>query len=105
MSAFTIAVIHRSLCLKHSFHNAGPPVHCRQHQRCTSARLDGCYVIKTDLPETAASKQVVHDRYKDLTEVEMAFRTSKTVHLELRLVSVRTEDHTRGHVLAVMLRT
>jgi len=45
----------------------------------------------------------VHDRYKDLTEVEMAFRTSKTVHLEMRPVYVRTEEHTRGHVLAVML--
>jgi len=71
--------------------------------RTEAARLDGCYVIKTDLPETTASKQVVHDRYKDLTEVEMAFRTSKTVHLEMRPVCVRTEDHTRGHVLAVML--
>jgi hypothetical protein len=71
--------------------------------RTEAARLDGCYVIQTDLPETAASKQVVHDRYKDLTEVEMAFRTSKTVHLEMRPVYVRTEEHTRGHVLAVML--
>jgi transposase len=71
--------------------------------RTEAAHLDGCYVIKTDLPETAASKQVVHDRYKDLTEVEMAFRTSKTVHLEMRPVHVRTEEHTRGHVLAVML--
>jgi hypothetical protein len=71
--------------------------------RTEAARLDGCYAIKTDLPETAASKQVVHDRYKDLTEVEMAFRTSKTVHLEMRPVHVRTEEHTRGHVLAVML--
>jgi hypothetical protein len=71
--------------------------------RTEAARLDDCYAIKTDLPETAASKQVVHDRYKDLTEVEMAFRTSKTVHLEMRPVHVRTEEHTRGHVLAVML--
>jgi hypothetical protein len=74
-----------------------------QAARTEEARLDGCYAIKTDLPETAASKQVVYDRYKDLTEVEMAFRTSKTVHLEMRPVYVRTEEHTRGHVLAVML--
>jgi len=67
------------------------------------ARLDGCYALKTDLPAETASKQVVHDRYKDLTAVEMAFRTSKTVHLEMRPVYVRTEDHTRGHVLVVML--
>ncbi len=33
----------------------------------------------------------------------MAFRMSKTVHLEMRPVYVRTEEHTRGHVLTVML--
>jgi len=71
--------------------------------RTEAARLDGCYAIKTDLPATAASKQVVHDRYKDLTDVEMAFRTSKTTHLEMRPIYVRTEEHTRGHVLVVML--
>lgn len=68
-----------------------------------AARLDGCYVIKTDLPASAASKQVVHDRYKDLTLVEQAFRTCKTVHLEIRPINVRTADHTRSHVFVVML--
>jgi hypothetical protein len=67
------------------------------------SRLDGCYVIKTDLPENAASKQVIHDRYKDLAEVEQAFRTCKTAHLETRPIYVRTAEHTRGHVLVVML--
>jgi Transposase DDE domain len=67
------------------------------------ARLDGCYVLKTDLPASAASKDVVHARYKDLAEVEQAFRTCKTAHLEMRPVYVRTADHTRGHVLVVML--
>ena len=68
-----------------------------------ASRLDGCYVIKTDLPPGAASKQVVHERYKDLAQVEQAFRTCKTVHLESRPVWVRTAEHTRGHVLVVML--
>jgi len=68
-----------------------------------ASRLDGCYVIKTDLPESAASKQGIHDRYKDLTQVEQAFRTCKTAHLELRPIHVRTAEHTRGHVLVVML--
>lgn len=68
-----------------------------------AALLDGCYVIKTDLPQEAANKQVVHDRYKDLTAVEQAFRTYKTDHLEVRPVYVRTEKSTRGHVLTVML--
>jgi len=67
------------------------------------SRLDGCYVLKTDLPESAAAKQVVHDRYKDLAEVEQAFRNCKTAHLEARPIYVRTAEHTRGHVLVVML--
>ena len=68
-----------------------------------ASRLDGCYVLKTDLPESAASKDVVHARYKDLAQVEQAFRTCKTAHLETRPIYVRTAEHTRGHVLVVML--
>jgi hypothetical protein len=66
-------------------------------------KLDGCYVIKTDLLADWATTQVVHDRYKDLALVEQNFRTSKTVELELRPVHVRLEASTRGHVLVVML--
>jgi len=47
-----------------------------------AARLDGCYVIKTDLPKPVAGTQTIHDRYKDLSLVEQAFRTCKTAHLE-----------------------
>jgi hypothetical protein len=67
------------------------------------AELDGCYALKTDLPVEAVDAQTVHDRYKDLALVETAFRTSKTDHLEVRPVFVRTEPNTRGHVLVVML--
>ncbi len=65
--------------------------------------LDGCYVLKTDLPAEAAIKKVIHDRYVDLTEVERAFRTCKTELLEVRPVFVRTEKSTRAHVFIVML--
>ena len=68
-----------------------------------ASRLDGCYVIKTDLPKEIADKQIIHDRYKDLAEVERAFRTFKTDFLEVRPVYVQTELSTRGHVLVVML--
>ena len=67
------------------------------------AKLDGCYVLKTDLSKQAVCKETVHERYKDLARVEWVFRTSKTVNLEVRPVHVRTEPHTRGHVLVVML--
>jgi hypothetical protein len=65
--------------------------------------LDGCYVIKTDLSKEVADKQLIHDRYKDLTEVERAFRDCKTTILEVRPVFVRSDKSTRGHVLVVML--
>jgi len=68
-----------------------------------SAKLDGCYCLKTDLMIETASKEVIHDRYKDLSLVEWAFRTSKTVHLEARPFYVRLAARTRGHLFVVML--
>jgi len=65
--------------------------------------LDGCYVLKTDLPSEHAPTKIVHDRYKDLIQVEHAFRTCKTGHLEVRPIYVRKESRTRGHVFVVML--
>ena len=66
-------------------------------------KLDGCYVLKTDLRKALADKETVHARYKDLALVEWAFRTSKTVELEMRPVHVRLAARTRGHALVVML--
>jgi|TARA_Y100000310_G_scaffold339747_1_gene433421 transposase len=65
--------------------------------------LDGCYVLKTDLGKGLADKETVHARYKDLALVERAFRTSKTVELEMRPIHVRLATRTRGHALVVML--
>ncbi len=67
------------------------------------SELDGCYVIKTDVPGVKVNAQTVHSRYKDLALVEQAFRTSKTAHLDVRPIYVRDGDHTRGHVQVVML--
>ena len=66
-------------------------------------KLDGCYVLKTDLTPAQADAQNVHARYKDLALVEWAFRTSKTVQLEMRPVHVRLASRTRGHALVIML--
>jgi hypothetical protein len=68
-----------------------------------AARFDGCYVLRTDLPRAAAAKETVHDRYRDLAQVEQAFRDCKLSHLEVRPVFVRNAARTRGHALAVML--
>ena len=67
------------------------------------SKLDGCYVLKTDLAQAVAAKETIHARYKDLALVEGAFRTSKTVNLELRPIHVRLASRTRGHAFVVML--
>ena len=67
------------------------------------AKLDGCYVRKTDLTPSQAHKEIIHDRYKDLASVERAFRSCKTVHLEVRPIFLRLEERTRAHALVVML--
>ena len=66
-------------------------------------KLDGCYVLKTDLTQPQLNAQGVHARYKDLALVEWAFRTSKTMELEMRPVHVRLASRTRGHALVIML--
>jgi transposase len=67
------------------------------------ALLDGCYVIKSDVPEDDADAQTLHDRYCDLELVERTFRTMKTTHLEMRPVFVKKKSSTQGHAFVVML--
>lgn len=67
------------------------------------SRLDGCYVIKTDLKKEIISSEKVHARYKGLSVVENAFRTMKTALLEMRPIYVRKADRTKAHVFIIML--
>jgi len=69
-----------------------------------AGNLDGCYAIMTDLVNVhEVDAREVHDRYMELTEVEWAFRTMKTVLLEMRGIFVRKEGRTRAHVFIIML--
>ena len=68
-----------------------------------AAKLDGCYVITTDLTPEQMRKELIHERYKDLALVEWAFRSCKTTHLEMRPIYVHLEKRTRAHALVVML--
>ena len=78
-------------------------LHIDQETLKAAEKLDGCYALKTNLTKDQAAKEVIHDRYKDLALVEQAFRVSKTGHLEIRPIYVRSEASTQGHVLVVML--
>jgi hypothetical protein len=71
--------------------------------REAEGQLDGCYVVESDLPPSAATTEQVHDRYLDLGQVERDFRTLKTGLLELRPIFLRKAGRTRGHALATML--
>jgi len=66
-------------------------------------KLDGCYVLKTDVSGEQAPKEVVYERYRDLALVEQAFRRSKTVQLKMRPVYVRKENRTRGYAFVMMM--
>src|SRR6185312_5827004 len=61
------------------------------------ARLDGIYVIRTSLPADAMRA------YKDLARVERAFRTLKSVDLQIRPVHHWIEPRVRAHVFLCML--
>jgi transposase len=65
--------------------------------------LDGCYCLKTDLITTEVDKEIIHKRYKSLSQVEQDFRKMKTTHLEVRPVYHIKGDRTKAHVFMVML--
>ena len=69
-----------------------------------ASELDGCYVIKTNvISSSETTSSIMHARYKDLSQVEWAFRTMKTTQLEIRPYYVRKTSRTDGHVFVVML--
>ncbi|MBF0396565.1 MAG: IS1634 family transposase [Desulfobacterales bacterium] len=78
-------------------------VNLDQNELSVAEKLDGCYVIKTDLKKDMITTQEVHDRYKDLSKVERAFKLMKTEYLEIRPIFVRLEKRTRGHVFVCEL--
>src|SRR6476619_78107 len=69
----------------------------------TEAAHDGIYVIRTNLPATPSDAAATLRAYKSLSGVEHAFRSLKTVDLELRPVFHWTAPRVRAHVLLCML--
>jgi hypothetical protein len=67
------------------------------------AALDGIYVLRTSLPAAQSDAAATVRAYKSLAEVEQAFRSLKTVDLELRPVFHWTAPRVRAHVLLCML--
>ncbi len=67
------------------------------------AALDGIYVIRTSLPEERMSAEDTVRSYKQLSLVERAFRSFKTLDLEIRPIRHRLEHRVRAHIFLCML--
>jgi transposase len=65
--------------------------------------LDGIYVIRTSVQVEVLSSQQVVASYKSLSGVERAFRSLKTVDLQVRPIHHRLSERVRAHILLCML--
>jgi hypothetical protein len=67
------------------------------------AALDGLYVVRTSLPAEQLDANATVAAYKSLAHVERAFRSMKTVDLNVRPVFLYSESRVRAHVFLCML--
>lgn len=65
-------------------------------------QLAGKYVICTDIGKEQMPKEEVRKQYKNLQNVEHAFRDLKSGYIQIRPVFHRNAAQTRGHVLLSM---
>ena len=75
----------------------------RTEQIEQEARLDGIYVIRTSVPAEQLDTKEAVQAYKDLSRVERAFRSLKTVDLDIRPIRHWTAPRVRAHVFLCML--
>ena len=67
------------------------------------AALDGLYVIRTSLSQEVLGAEKTVGAYKSLSQVERAFRSLKTVDVEIRPIWHRLSDRVKAHVFLCML--
>jgi hypothetical protein len=67
------------------------------------AALDGIYVLRTSLDSQRLDAAETVRSYKQLAQVERAFRVLKSLALEIRPIHHRLADRVRAHVLVCLL--
>jgi transposase len=65
--------------------------------------FDGCYVVNTTVSAGLMKETQVVETYKSLSFVEQAFKSLKTMALEIRPVFHKNDDRIRSHVFLCML--
>jgi transposase len=78
---------------------------CRRNQESIAreAALDGIYVIRTNVAEEKLSAADTVRQYKQLSAVERAFRSWKSMDLKVRPIHHHLADRVRAHVFLCML--
>jgi len=74
-----------------------------EEQIAAEAALDGLYVVRTSVAEETLSAEQTVSAYKDLSQVEWAFRSLKSVDLHVRPIYHWKDDRIRSHVFLCML--
>jgi transposase len=74
-----------------------------EDQVAAEAALDGLYVTRTSLDGKRMSADDAVRSYKQLSTVERAFRSMKTMDLQLRPIYHRLENRVRAHIFLCML--
>jgi hypothetical protein len=100
------AVINRWKMAKHLEHTIAEGSFTYQRNLTAiaeEAALDGLYVLRTAVPATALAAAQVQQSYHSLRQVERAFRSMKTMQLELRPVFHWREERVRAHTFLCML--
>lgn len=69
----------------------------------SEAALDGVYVVRTSLPKEKIDADETVRSYKNLTNVERAFKSLKSIDLMVRPIRHRTENRVRSHIFLAML--
>lgn len=77
----------------------------QRHQAhiAAEAALDGIYVVRTSVRMESASAEQTVRYYKELSNVERAFRSMKSVDLKVRPIHHHLADRVKAHVLLCML--
>jgi transposase len=75
----------------------------RDEKIAEEAALDGLYVVRTSVSAEELSAERTVASYKDLSQVEWAFRSMKSVDLKVRPIYHWKDDRIRAHVFLCML--
>jgi len=77
--------------------------HIDAQKVAAEAALDGLYVVRTSVSVQRLPSEDVVRSYKSLSQVERAFRSLKTIDLQVRPIHHRLEERVKAHLFLCML--